>query len=119
MMEDAKLLDMYMNPGRPDITLASSLKKVLLAREEMLPVAAVQCVSTVLTSTRGHHYADLLLQQDMAGGDLNLCCIIMANMSTKYGSFGIVNFRDSILGFPCLEKWFQFILEVRKELFVP
>ena len=66
MLADADLSDMYMScsegPG-----VVSALKQCLLATGDLVPVAAVQNVTVLLTQPRGRHYAEVMLQQDMAG----------------------------------------------------
>ena len=73
MVEDPTVTELLFSPahhpahsGPSDVTLA--LKRALLGREPLLQVAAVQCVNTMIKDdTRGQHFADLLLLEDVAG----------------------------------------------------
>ena len=61
------VVEIYMNM-KDAPSLPSALKKLLLMKHEMLPVAVVQSITAVLQVTsREQLYADILLQQDMAG----------------------------------------------------
>ena len=61
MLEDDSLVAVYTSQAG----LCSALKKVLLGRDQMLQIAAVQCLVAIITKSRAH--MEMFLDQDVAG----------------------------------------------------
>ena len=52
-------------PQPPSLT--SVIKRLLLTKQDLLQIAAAQCLITAVSHPRGQHYVDLMLASDMAG----------------------------------------------------
>ena len=61
MLEDESLVSIYASQER----LCSALKKVLLGRDQMLQIAAAQCLVSIIAKSRTH--MEMFLDKDMAG----------------------------------------------------
>ena len=65
MLEDESLVSIYASQDG----LCSALKKVLLGRDQMLQIAAAQCLVSIIAKSRTH--MEMFLDKDMAG---TWCC---------------------------------------------
>ena len=73
MISSEDLMDLLMCPQGKSRGITGGLKRSLVAKHEMVPVAAVQCISAIIESQkRGQHYAEMFLQEDTAGNILTI-----------------------------------------------
>lgn len=68
MLGNTELVDLLLHAHSDSPGISSGLKRTLVSKHDVAPVAAAQCILVILeSSTRGHYYAEIFLQEDIAG----------------------------------------------------